>query len=102
MPGLVLQVARQPAGDRPGALRYGLTASRRVGNAVVRNRVRRRLRAVAEEVLPRLARDGHDYVLIGRRASARRRHDELRRDLEAGLRRLGAAREGADDAPPQG
>ncbi len=95
MPGVVLQVAAQPPHDRSsrGAMRYGLTVSRRVGNAVARNRVRRRLRAVAEKVLPRAAADGHDYVLIGRKASAGRRFDALERDVETGLRRLGAARE---------
>ena len=94
MPGVVLQVAAQPPHDRPpgGAMRYGLTVSRRVGNAVVRNRVRRRLRAVAEKVLPRVAADGHDYVLIGRRTSADRLFEALERDVEAGLQRLGALR----------
>ncbi len=93
MPGLVLQVAPQPPHDRSESLRYGLTASRRVGNAVVRNRVRRRLRAVAEEVLARMAREGHDYVLIGRKASASRKFGALKRDLETALRKLGAARQ---------
>ena len=92
MHGLVLQAAPQPPGDRADGPRYGLTASRRVGNAVVRNRVRRRLRAAAEEVLPRIADGEHDYVLIGRKTSLGRPFEALKRDLEEGLRRLGASR----------
>jgi len=91
-PGLVLQVAPQPPEDRAenDAPRYGLTVSRRVGNAVTRNRARRRLRAVAEEVLPLHAAHGRDYVLIGRQTTPGRDFEALRGDLEKGLRRLGA------------
>lgn len=91
---MVLQVAPQPPEDRGGAdgVRYGLTVSRRVGNAVVRNRVRRRLRAIAEEMLPRLAMPGNDYVLIGRQGSIGREFDALRTDLEGGLKKLDAMR----------
>ena len=65
-PGIVLQAAPQPPADRgeTGGQRYGLTVSKRVGNAVTRNRARRRLRAVAEEILPRTASAGYDYVLM--------------------------------------
>ncbi|MGB0632597.1 MAG: ribonuclease P protein component, partial [Alphaproteobacteria bacterium] len=56
-PGIVLQVAPQPPDDQAetDGPRYGLTVSKRVGNAVTRNRARRRLRAVAEDILPRAA-----------------------------------------------
>jgi ribonuclease P protein component len=85
-PGLVLQAV---ACDDGGAgLRCGFTVSKRVGNAVVRNRVRRRLRAIAAEVLPTRAAAGFDYVLIGRAATADRSYDALRRDLIAALSRL--------------
>lgn len=95
MPGVVLQVAQQPHDDRSSAdaPRYGLTVSRRVGNAVVRNRVRRRLRAAAEEVLAHLAADRHDYVLIGRQGTPARGFDDLKRDLKTGLEKLGTIRE---------
>lgn len=99
-PGVVLQVAPQPPDDTPPVRgpRYGLTVSRRVGNAVVRNRARRRLRAVAEDVLARLAAPDHDYVLIGRQGTPGRDFDALKEDLETGLRKLGAVQSTASAA----
>jgi ribonuclease P protein component len=98
-PGIVLQVAPQPLHDRavPEGPRYGLTVSRRVGNAVVRNRTRRRLRAAAEQVLPNCAVLTHDYVLIGRQGTPGRDFSALKRDLETGLRKLGAFRQAAEE-----
>ena len=49
-----------------GAIRVGITCSKKVGNAVVRNRAKRRLREIAREALPVLGRVGFDYVIIGR------------------------------------
>lgn len=96
-PGLVLQSCRQPAAARADhsvpPVRYGLTASRKVGGAVVRNRARRRLRAAAERVLAEHAAPGFDFVLIARDATVRRPFDALIGDLCAGLRRVGAWRE---------
>jgi ribonuclease P protein component len=93
-PGLVLQAC--PLGPAPSAatgVRYGLTVSRKVGGAVVRNRVRRRLRVAAETVLPEHAEPGHDYVLIGRAATASRPFPALLDDLRIALRRVKAYRE---------
>ena len=71
-----------------GPARVGLTASRRVGNAVRRNRARRRLRAVAERVIPLHAKRGHDYVLIARTATVDRPFAALVGDLETAIKRL--------------
>ena len=90
-PGIVVQFYRRPAGTA-GEIRYGITASRRVGKAVVRNRVRRRLRAAAEQVLPVWAEQGCDYVLVGRQATASRPFDALIDDLKTALQRLGLFR----------
>lgn len=53
-------------GDGSGAIRFGLTASKKIGNAVARNRARRRLRAAARALLPALGRAGWDYVIVAR------------------------------------
>ena len=98
-PGIVLQVAPQPPEDRAALERprYGLTVSKRVGNAVIRNRARRRLRAAAEEVLANCALTAHDYVLIGRQGTPTRDFGALKNDLETGLRKLGAFRLAAEE-----
>jgi len=83
----------QEGGTRGRVVRYGLTASRKVGGAVVRNRARRRLRAIACAVLPAHARPGHDLVLIARPDTVNRPHADLVADLITGLRRLGVWRE---------
>jgi ribonuclease P protein component len=100
MPGLVLQVGRgdtrNGATDQVAAMRVGFTTSRKVGNAVARNRVRRRLRAAAEEILPVHAKPGRDYVIIGRLATLRRPFHALLGDLENALKRVGAYRSGPE------
>lgn len=94
MPGLVLQ-ARHRRDDAPEA-RVGFTCSKKVGNAVARNRARRRLKEAARAVLPPLARPGWDYVLIGRaEITARRPFPELLDDL---MRALSQAHARADAA----
>jgi len=89
-PGLILQAA---AGSPAGASwRVGFTASRKVGNAVARNRARRRLRAASAAVLADHALQGHDYVLVARSGTLTRDYAALLGDLEEGLRRLGVYR----------
>jgi len=99
-PGLILQALRQddskPSTEGIAPARVGFTASAKVGNAVVRNRARRRLRAAAASVLPRHAESAHDYVLIARAGTLKRRFADLVADLEAGLKRLGLYREDAE------
>ncbi len=89
-PGLILQAYPQPAGD---AVRVGFTASRKVGNAVARNRARRRLRAAAATVLSAHGASGHDYVVIARAGTLTRPYEALLDDLAVGLKRLGVYRE---------
>ena len=103
-PGLILQVRRQPSPDTESddapraaplhAVRVGFTASRKVGNAVLRNRARRRLRAVAQQVLGQHAEPGTDFVLIARPATIDREYQALVGDLIAGLKRLKLYRSG--------
>lgn len=90
-PGLILQAAPRPddAGAPP---RVGFTASKRVGNAVARNRAKRRLRAAAASVLPLHGRPGTDYVLIARAETGARVYTELLADLEGALRQLARPR----------
>ena len=106
-PGLILQTRRRPSGhnnslatDGHGeqdAIRVGFTVSRKVGNAVRRNRARRRLKAVAEEILADRGRPGHDYVLVGRQATPERPFADLCQDLAQALSRVDHKR--PDGAP---
>ena len=86
--GLVLQLSDNPDPDQHHKIRYGLTATRKIGGAVIRNRARRRLRALAHEILPKLGRQGMDYVLIARLESNNRNFADLRQDLSYALRKL--------------
>jgi ribonuclease P protein component len=102
--GLILQAAQMAAAPAPSTppaaadrVRVGFTASKKIGNAVARNRAKRRLRAAAREVLTSHAAPAHDYVVIARNETIGRPYTSLLRDLEQGLRRLGAWR---DDAGP--
>ncbi|MBX6327232.1 MAG: ribonuclease P protein component [Pseudolabrys sp.] len=74
--------------DDDGPARVGYTVSKKVGTAVERNRVRRRLREVVRLVGTDRTRAGHDYVLIGRRAALSLPFASLRRDFENALRRV--------------
>lgn len=67
MPGFLLQARRRdPAETGDESIRIGYTCSKKLGNAVVRNRAKRRLREVARAILPLGAQPGWDYVLVGR------------------------------------
>ena len=101
MQGLVLQAAPMAADARlePACdARLGLTVTRRIGGAVVRNRARRRLRAAAAEIFPSCARAGYDYVLIARRTTPTRPYRELVGDVEKALARLHRRRRPRPDA----
>ncbi|MFN3077491.1 MAG: ribonuclease P protein component [Alphaproteobacteria bacterium] len=89
-PGLILQAAPM-VGEASGGdvVRVGFTVTRKVGNAVVRNRVRRRLKAAAGLVMPGAACPGFDYVLIGRGGTLERPFADLVLDLRTALARVG-------------
>jgi len=83
--GFVLQARKR--GDE-GPVRVGFTVSKKVGKAVERNRVRRRLRDIVRRSNPAWMRSGHDYVLIGRRAALNLPFARMSEDFEGALRRL--------------
>jgi ribonuclease P protein component len=90
-PAMMVQ-GRDRRDDDP-SIRVGFTCSKKVGNAVARNRAKRRLRAVARDVLHAHGQPGWDYVLIGRaRETAARPYEALRNDLVYALRKLRGAK----------
>jgi ribonuclease P protein component len=100
----VLQ-ARRRAEDSRGndPVRVGFTVSRQVGNAVERNRVRRRLREMVRLAPAPGFRPGHDYVLIGRRAALDANFADMTRQFDAALRRIHAdAKSGQENRPATG
>ncbi len=87
-PGFVLLVSpNQDAG-----LRFGITVTKRIGNAVVRNRMKRRFRALLRELLPQHGLPGSDHVLIGREGGVERDFAKLREELSAALARATAGK----------
>jgi len=85
---IVIQTRDNPRVDDNPAIRYGVTATKRIGNAVTRNRAKRRLRAIARQLLPTLGRAGQDYVLIARDKTPTRDWDQLVADATRALHSL--------------
>ncbi len=73
---LVIQMRQTCAADS-GAMRVGFTATKKIGNAVVRNRAKRRMREIARALLPQLGEKGMDYVFIARDTTASRPYEAL-------------------------
>jgi len=100
-PGLVLQAKphthtsqdSDPSGTNPAsdavAVRVGFTATKKIGNAVKRNRARRRLRAAVDDVLRGSGASGADLVIVARQGTITRPYADLKTDLTAALRRFG-------------
>ena len=86
MPGFVLLVRDRDDGD--SAMRIGYTVTKKIGNAVVRNRMKRRLRELARALLPANGQPGADHVLIGRADGVERDFSALHIELEKALRRV--------------
>lgn len=72
--------------------RYGVTVTRKIGNAVVRNRMKRRFRELLREALPEAGLPDHDHVLIGREGGIGRDFAALREELAAALVRAAAGK----------
>jgi ribonuclease P protein component len=86
MPGFVLLV--RPREDGDPRIRVGITVTKKIGGAVVRNRMKRRFRSLARELLPEQGLAGADHVLIGRQGGIERDFALLRSELESALAKL--------------
>lgn len=89
-PGFVLLV--RPGAQSPDHVRFGVTVTRKIGNAVCRNRMKRRFRALLREILPECGLAGADHVLIGREGGVERDFGLLRGELVAALARAAAGK----------
>ena len=86
MPGFVLLVRQR--GDDDPLVRNGFTVTKKIGNAVVRNRMKRRFRALVRDIFPLHAVPGADHVLIGRSSGIERDYASLTSELKRALSRL--------------
>ncbi len=89
MEAFTLQAAKRPPDDGLATPRIGFTVTRKVGNAVVRNRIRRRLRAAIQVAEPLEAKADCDYVLMARREALTRPFADLVDDLRRAFRAVG-------------
>ena len=90
--GFILLVCPKAQPESPATMRYGITVTKRIGNAVTRNRMKRRLRAVLRAVLPEAGLAGHDHILIGRESGVERDFALLERELREALARAAAGK----------
>ena len=101
-----LQAASRPPDDAADGARVGFTVTKKIGNAVVRNRIRRRLKAALSAAAPLEARPDCDYVLMARREALARPFAALVDDLRQAFRAVGRndkdGRRPADSNPPKG
>ena len=92
-------IQRLQRGDGDPTVGLGFTATRKVGNAVARNRAKRRLREAARALVPQLACPGSDYVFIARMGTGTRPWDRLLDDVKSALTRLATPRPTPPVAP---
>ncbi|WP_017931982.1 ribonuclease P protein component [Robiginitomaculum antarcticum] len=83
-------IQMRPCESAGSGVRAGFTATKKIGGAVVRNRAKRRLRALARAFLPALGVAGHDYVFIARMETASAPHERLMHDVQKALEKLRA------------
>lgn len=69
-------------------MQAGFTVTKKTGNAVVRNRIRRRLREAVKHLLPQQGRPGHDYVFIGKEPAYNCTYDIILRDMKYAIRKV--------------
>lgn len=69
-------------------MRVGFTVTKKIGNAVTRNRMKRRFRALAREILPQSGIAGADHVVIGRQSGVERDFADLRKDFQTALKKV--------------
>jgi ribonuclease P protein component len=86
IPAAAFVLQAKSRGDQ-GPARFGFTVSKKVGNAVERNRVRRRLREIVRLTGAERVRAGHDYVLVGRRAALALPFERIKQDFDGAIRR---------------
>ena len=85
-PNVVIQMRVQL--EKTDTINVGFTATKKIGNAVVRNRCKRRMRELARALLPLYGKPGHNYVFIARAGTAKALWDDLYKDVEKALLRL--------------
>jgi len=89
-PGFVLLIHKRRADHivDKHAIRYGITVTKKIGNAVTRNRMKRRFRALIADTLPEFGITGADHILIGRKQSKEPPFSDMHADLAKGLKHL--------------
>lgn len=73
-------------------IRYGITVTKKIGNAVVRNRMKRRFRELLRAALPDKGLADHDHVMIGRAGGVERDFARMAEELDAALDRAAAGK----------
>ncbi len=100
VPTVILQAAHSLSAE-PASFKVGYTTTKKIGPAHVRNRTRRRLRAVVREVFPDLALKNAEYVLIGRYNTAYCPYQTLKSDLKRALKKANKLLTGTNDLPAE-